>query len=146
MNLRTRLRPAKAFLVDPGLALGIAVAGVSIRRNYERRSLPDLLDRISRSRASRGGRRPTPLEIARQVDRLVPALFDDTWGPCVGRALLLFQVLWKGQYRAHIHFGVLTTPRVPLRGHAWVSLQGEPVGESVDPRGIYEETYRFPEG
>jgi len=145
MSLRRFLGPARAIVSDPGLALGILWAGISLRREYVRHPLPELLDRISSKRSLREGRRLEPKEIARQVDRLSPTLIDPDWGPCFGRALLLFQFLWRCRYRAQIHFGVLTDPREPLRGHAWVSLDGVPVGERIDPRGRYKETYCYPE-
>jgi len=145
MSLRSFLGPARAFLSDPGLSLGIMWAGIALRREYVRRPLPELLDRISRTRSMREGRRLAPKEIALQVDRIFPALLDPSWGPCFGRALLLFQFLWRGHYPARIHFGVMADPRAPLRGHAWVSLNGEPVEERIDPRGRYKETYCYPD-
>ena len=63
--------------------------------------------------------------------------------PCLLRSLALYGLLRRRGARVRIHFGVDPGSR-PLRGHGWLSVDGEVILEARDPCEIYVETYRHP--
>ncbi|MCB9679295.1 MAG: lasso peptide biosynthesis B2 protein [Alphaproteobacteria bacterium] len=65
---------------------------------------------------------------------------------CVVRSLILLRYLRRRGVPAVVVFGARRTAEKPIDGHAWVTIDGEPLAEATDPRPLYRETYRFPEG
>lgn len=62
---------------------------------------------------------------------------------CVPQSLILFRFLRGWGYPATLRFGArVEAGRV--KGHAWVDLDGEPVGQSHDPRSAYRVTFSYP--
>lgn len=92
----------------------------------------------------RGGAVP-PWRLARLIDGVLRRAYRHRPGYCVERSLLLFHLLRRGGHPARLCFGVVRAPEGRLAGHAWVTLDGEPVAEPVDPRTLYATTYASPE-
>ncbi len=61
-----------------------------------------------------------------------------TLNTCLTRSLVAYRLLSRHQ-GVGIHFGFRRASSRML-GHAWLSVGGEPAGESSDPRAIYVET------
>ena len=142
---------ARVLIRQPGdiaLALRIGMFFWTAALDLERRDLPAFLDRLRRSP------RPAARNLQSSVERITRlrqpwvrlALFRgrDT---CYTRALVLYRFLDAGPHRMRIHFGVEPgmDPKDRLRGHAWVTTDGEIV-EAPDPvrEGRVREIYVHP--
>jgi hypothetical protein len=109
-------------------------------------SLPTLLHRLTPA----GGHwtRPAPVEMERIVRLVVRLchlrlfrlpLFPRT---CLRQALTLYVVLTRLGYPVQIHFGVQKTGET-LHGHSWVTVQGQPVAERLQPT-CFSIVYSYP--
>lgn len=105
-------------------------------------SIPRLMTIYDARPAQPSRARLTPDRLAYLATLLVHLTLRDRY--CMKRSLLIFHFLRKWGYDASIHFGVERKEGV-LRGHAWIELNGEPVYESVDPRGLYATTFVYPD-
>src|SRR5580693_492480 len=96
-----------------------------------RRSLPDLLLALTPSAATA----PLPLPAAKRAisaaERVVRRIrgVPDT---CLYRSLARYQALRRAGHPARFVMA-LDTRAADIEGHAWVELDGEPVGETLDP-------------
>ncbi len=64
-------------------------------------------------------------------------------GSCLVRSLTLYYLGRRCGYSVQFHCGVRRAEGI-LTGHAWLSMNGEPILESADPRGINVVTYSYP--
>jgi hypothetical protein len=112
-------------------------------RMLERHSLPGLLGALTPKPSSRERARvPLPtvedalLAAERVVERL--RLVPDT---CLYRSLARYAVLRSAGHPVRFVMGL--SPRAPeITGHAWVELDGAPMGETVDDEMVI--TYAYP--
>lgn len=108
-------------------AVMVRLAAIAL---LDRRPLPAVLSALTpRSRLT------APRDVAEQVASSVErafervALLPDT---CLYRALARYAVLRRAGHAARFVMGL--DPRSPdIVGHAWVELDGEPVGETLAP-------------
>ena len=63
---------------------------------------------------------------------------------CLRQSLSLYRTLIRLGYPVEIHFGVLKDDK-SLHGHSWVTLQGEPLADTVRS-GIFKVVYSYPSG
>jgi hypothetical protein len=95
-----------------------------------RRSLPDVLTRITPR-----GTHPVPRDVAERAilasEKLVERLrvVPDT---CLYRSLARYAALRRAGHAARFVMGLDPKAR-DIEGHAWVELDGAPVGEEIDP-------------
>jgi hypothetical protein len=61
---------------------------------------------------------------------------------CLRQALALYYVLTRMGYPVTIHFGVAKTGEA-LDGHSWVTIQGQPVAERLQPER-WQTVYSYP--
>jgi len=109
---------------------------------YRRRALPELLQRLERTRSLC---ELPPEQMARIVRRIATLrLFRNRLFPrvCLRRALTGFALLSGRRWRPTFVIGVRTTP-AGLNAHSWITLDGCPLGEqrSVDDFRI---VYTYP--
>ena len=79
--------------------------------------------------------------IAMLVDRVAGGLRFPDQGNCLERSLVLFRLLGRAGARPRLVVGMRRTSG-QLAGHAWVSVDGDPVGErtpdDMTPIAIFE--------
>jgi hypothetical protein len=100
-----------------------------------------LLTRSPRGRAAR------PADVER-LDRLM-ALAPRVARPfvrtgCLTRGVTLFWFLRRAGLDVELRFGIDPADAGATDGHCWLSLDGEPFLEKVDPRPRFAEIYRLP--
>jgi transglutaminase superfamily protein len=124
--------------------IGVWLCGLPVRlRLY---SLPGLLQRLTEVRAPQTHHQPMELEtmvaLVIQLCHLRP--FRRSFFPraCLRQALALYYVLTRMGYPVTIHFGVAKT-REALDGHSWVTIQGQPVAERLQPEH-WQIVYSYP--
>lgn len=61
---------------------------------------------------------------------------------CLPRGLTLFWFLRRAGFDVELRFGL--DPTGASDGHCWLTLEGTPFLEKVDPRPRFPETYRLP--
>ncbi len=124
--------------------LGALTLSLRLRldRMLRRHSLPGLLGALTPERALRE-RVPLPtvedalLAAERVIERL--RVVPDT---CLYRSLARYAVLRSAGHPARFVMGL--SPRAPeITGHAWVELDGAPMGETVDDDMVI--TYAYPQ-
>jgi len=80
--------------------------------------------------------RPNPERQAR-VAELTTSVFRsdhrDRPGNCLDRSLVLYRYLSEAGADPRLMVGMRRGERDALRGHAWVTVEGEPVEESTEP-------------
>jgi hypothetical protein len=111
------------------------------------RTLPELLEQLTQ-REGQKVKRASPtleraIEIIVRVCHLHPfcgPLFPRT---CLRQALALYDMLTYLGYTVTIHFGILKMGE-ELRGHSWVTLDGEPLAENGDPGSCHRIVYSYP--
>lgn len=93
-----------------------------------------------------GARRPAEAVDPHRLAWLTRALLVRLYGAdfCMKQALVLFYFLRKGRHAVRLHFGVAKRGAT-LAGHAWVTLEGAPLAEAVDPRATYATTFAYPD-
>jgi hypothetical protein len=128
------------FLVDR-LALGARAVAARLRAPalLGRRSLPDVLAALAPPHADRAVPRAVAEAAALDSERLVGRLrvVPDT---CLYRSLARWVVLRRAGHAAR--FVMALDPRSrEIEGHAWVELDGEPVGEALEPGLAVTFTY-----
>jgi hypothetical protein len=62
---------------------------------------------------------------------------------CLTRGITLFWFLRRAGVDVELTFGV-DPVALDGEGHCWLTLDGEPFLEKVDPRARFTETYRLP--
>ncbi|MFT3775555.1 MAG: lasso peptide biosynthesis B2 protein [Minicystis sp.] len=142
------------FLVDRfRLGARAVAARLQAVALLDRRSLPEVLsgltpvpdgaDSISAKRPCRGSR-VVPRDVVEAViaasEQVIERLrvVPDT---CLYRALARYAVLRRAGHPARFVMGL--DPRASdISGHAWVEIDGEPVGETLDP-GL-TVTFQYP--
>lgn len=148
LGIVQRLRNLAQEPGDTTLALYIGVFLWRLPRQMDRMPLPRLLDRLS------AGARPDEPDVRRAAQRI--ARLRQPWlnlsllrnrSTCYMRALTLYRFLPARERTLRIHFGV--EPGIDsadrLRGHAWVTVDGE-IFEPPDPliAGRVREIYCHP--
>ena len=133
--MATRLR----FLIT---AFQVFVILLALPIGYRNRSLPELLQRLERTR---GLCELPPEQVARIVRRIATlAVFRNRLFPrvCLRRALTGFAMLSGGRCPPTFVIGVRTTPD-GINAHSWLNLEGCPLAErrSVDDFRI---VYTYP--
>ena len=124
--------------------VGVWLCGLPIR--WRMHSLPNLLQHLTpvRGRAPRRG--PLELEQAVRIVRRICRLrcFRGRLFPqaCLRQALALYHLLSRLSYPVEIHFGVYKIGET-LRGHSWVTVDGQPVAERISPEALHT-IYSFP--
>jgi transglutaminase superfamily protein len=120
------------------------LCGLPIRwRTY---SLPTLLHHLTPRRKLGSGRDPWKLDqvvcIVRRLCRL--RCFGGPLFPqvCLRQALTLYHFLSLLGYPVAIHVGVYKAGEA-LRGHSWVTVEGQPVAECLPPQAL-QVIYSFP--
>ncbi|MGI9077173.1 MAG: lasso peptide biosynthesis B2 protein [Gemmatimonadaceae bacterium] len=78
-----------------------------------------------------------PVVLARRVDRWLGVGRGPWKSTCLTRSLVLYTMLRQHGLRPRVHIGVAGNSS-KFAGHAWVTLNGEPVGEPAE--GL--ETFR----
>ena len=123
--------------------LGALTLSLRLRldRLLKRHSLPGLLGALTPTRSS-SERIPLPavedalLAAERMIERL--RVVPDT---CLYRSLARYAVLRSAGYPARFVMGL--SPRAPeITGHAWIELDGAPMGETLDDDMVI--TYAYP--
>lgn len=113
---------------------------VRLDRMLQRRSLPGLLDSLTPKGTSTRVPLPTvedALLAAEKVARRLRVVPDT----CLYRALARYAVLRRAGHPARFVMGL--SPRAPeITGHAWVELDGAPMGETLDDDLVI--TYAYP--
>lgn len=107
----------------------------------ERRPLPDVLSALTPA-ASRAVPREVVEAAVASAERLIERLhvLPDT---CLYRALSRYSVLRRAGHGAR--FVMALDPKASeISGHAWVEIDGEPVGETIEP-GL-TVTFCYPKG
>jgi hypothetical protein len=94
-----------------------------------------------------GYRSPSSDEVER-LDRLT-ALAPRVAHPlvrhgCLTRGVTLFWFLRRAGLDVELRFGVDPGGESTTHGHCWLTLNGEPYLERLDPRPRFVETYRIP--
>jgi hypothetical protein len=92
-------------------------------------------------------RPPSPAEVAR-LEQLI-ALAPRVGRPlvrsgCLTRGVTLFWFLRRAGLDVELRFGIDPRNKNAADGHCWLSLDGEPFLEKVDPRPRFAELYRLP--
>jgi len=123
-------------------ALQASVILLALPIGYRKRSLPELLERLERTRSLC---ELPPEQVARIVRRIANlSLFRKRWFPrvCLRRALTGFALLSGRRWRPTFVIGVRTTPD-GINAHSWLNLEGCPLAErrSVDDFRI---VYTYP--
>lgn len=134
------------FFREPGdflLALSIGRFLWSIPADVDRADLPSVLARLDSARSSRTGGVERITRLLQPWLRLGPLRARDN---CYVWALALYRFLDPGGDELRIHFGVEARPAGErLRGHAWITLNGEAVGAPEPVRaGAVREMYSHP--
>ena len=137
-----RARVLRASICSPADAwLAVRMVGWRLVLPVLKRTLP--LPRLARlmwapasSRARDPGREEQIATLARGLSgrRRDGSRFDN----CLERSLVAYRFLSRAGAEPELVVGV--TRDEPVRGHAWVRLDGEPVGDSVDE---FEEMTAF---
>jgi len=126
------------FLLDRVTLGARAVAArIEAAALLDRRPLPAVLVALTPGHASLppAASRAVPLDVAEAVIAASERLFErlrllpDT---CLYRALARYAVLRRAGHPARFVMG-LDPKAADIVGHAWVELDGEPVGEAVEP-------------
>jgi glycosyltransferase involved in cell wall biosynthesis len=128
---------------DVPLSLSIGRFVWSIPADLDRADLPSVLAQLDRARLPRSGGIERITRLLQPWLRLRPLRGRDT---CYVRALSLYRFLDAGSDELRIHLGVETRPAGQrLRGHAWITLNGEAVGAPEPVRtGAVREIYSHP--
>lgn len=62
---------------------------------------------------------------------------------CLERSLLLYRFLGAQERTPELRIGFVRDGSASLVGHAWVTIDGEPVGEADHPSQLYDELLAF---
>jgi hypothetical protein len=104
-------------------------------------SLPDLLDALGGEQG-----KPKPLEVVEQgVTRSQSLIGRFHLAPdtCLFRSLARYALLRRAGHPVRFVMGLDPTKKSELVGHAWLELDGVPLGEEVDP--ALAVTFSYPE-
>ncbi len=139
----SELMPAHRRLPGSGLPLWLAVGHFLVRApaRLARSELPPFLARVATQ--PRDGANFIRIErLLRRWLRLFPLRSRDT---CYLRSLVLFRFIDPRGGDLCVHFGVdEPRPGDRLHGHAWVSLDGQPLNPPATlAEGRLREIYRF---
>ena len=130
------LRPREALLLVQMVAMVSALA--VLQRTV---SLPRLVRLFDVRRPRREGRL-SPQRLAWLASGLLRRIFGQDF--CMPRSLVLFHFMRKWAYPVRLHFGIAKQGS-KLKGHAWVTLDGEPFAEHGDPRETFKTVYTYPD-
>ena len=64
-------------------------------------------------------------------------------GDCLARGMTLYYFLCRMGYPVTLEFGVGDVGG-RIEGHCWLVMDGEPILESRDPRGVFREIFSIP--
>jgi hypothetical protein len=127
------MRPAAARSLFDWLSLRARAVEARLRASalIDRRSLPGLLAALTPGVAARVVPLPIAEEAALASERLFSrlGLLPDT---CLYRSLARYAVLRRAGHPARFCMG-LDPKAAEILGHAWVEIDGEPVGETLEP-------------
>ncbi len=132
----------RASLLDAQIAARAVMTRLRLPWLVRRLPLPATLEAISP--------RSTPSAKAAPVERVERALARSQWlvqrmrvvpNTCLYRALARYAMLRRAGHSARFVMG-LDPRRADVLGHAWVELDGRPLGEDVDPHLVV--TYSYP--
>ena len=106
-----------------------------------------MLVRLVRSRASGRGRQPGPDEQLVTFARWSCRLTTSSRGNCLARGLVLYRYLGAVGAQPELRVGFRRGDAGRVLGHAWVVVDGQPVGEDVTALAPFEVTVAFgPDG
>lgn len=144
-TLRRRLWPVRELHGPRELALFAYVSGFAATVPLLMRlPLPRMAAIVTRPPR----RRETPPLHAERLARLVS--FATTMAHpivrpgCLTRGVTLFWFLRRAGVDVELRFGVEAPGDGAADGHCWLTLNGEPFLETVDPRPRFTEVYRLP--
>jgi Transglutaminase-like superfamily len=118
-----RLAPWERKVVAEGLVLNVLFAKVTARRGF--RCAQGLAERL-------GGRSTRPHHDPARIAQLVAHAAPLTATTCVPRSLTTFTLLRRDGHQPTVRFGVDPAVIDLLDAHAWVEVDGRPVGENDD--------------
>jgi hypothetical protein len=105
----------------------------------DRMPLPDLVRSFERPpRSSRAGIDPARLIVLTSAAFRRLGIQDF----CVPLSLLAFSRVTRWGYRPEIVFGIAKDGE-RLHGHAWIEIDGSPVGEATSPYLIFRKTFSY---
>jgi Transglutaminase-like superfamily len=87
------------------------------------------------------GAKSEPSEIGREQSRIVRIAAKRVGATCLPRSIVLARRLRDGGLHPSVRIGVAELPKIGMAAHAWVELNGQPVGEdasSFAPFGVEE--------
>jgi Transglutaminase-like superfamily len=98
---------------------------------------------------TRAPRRPPPsaaeIERFERLIALAPQVARPLVRPgCLTRGVTLFWFLRRAGLDVELRFGLDPGDEQATDGHCWLSLDGQPFLEKVDPRSRFAELYRLP--
>jgi hypothetical protein len=111
------------------------------------RPLPKLLQHLTPEKVHE--RRKASLTLDRLVQIVVRVchfrLFRSRLFPlaCMRQSLMVYSILTDLGYPVKIYFGIAKVGE-QLRGHSWVTVNGQPVGEREDPSTCHRIVYSYP--
>jgi len=126
--------------------LELVLRAISLRLGLpfwmERESLPSLLERLSR-----GPLEPAPLDLVEEALSRADVLAQHAPfvpSTCLYRSLARYALLCRSGFSAAFVMGIekKTRDQGDLKGHAWVEIDGTPLGEEIDAGLVV--TYRYP--
>jgi hypothetical protein len=120
------------FFLDR-VTLGVRALAVRLRAPalLDRSALPAALSALTPSGASRAVPRDVAEQAIEASERLCARLFLVP-NTCLYRSLARYAVLRRAGHPARFVLG-LDPEAGEILGHAWVELDGEPVGETIEP-------------
>jgi hypothetical protein len=82
------------------------------------------------------------------VDRRLARPLVMAYRPCLRRGLVLFHMLQLADLPARLHFGLYPKRQVAdaFRGHCWVTVNGDCIGEPPEPSLTVIWTHEGPAG
>ena len=84
-----------------------------------------------------------PARILSLVERVLARNIGPLQPGCYRRSLLGFRELRRSGFPARVFFGIRENGDA-LDGHAWIEVEGLPLGETADPREAFRMVYTYP--
>lgn len=126
------------------LALQITVLMILIRMGLRWLPLPRLLQYLSTSRRTEPENFPRLQQAASYTDRILRLFPYNEKGNCLPRSLILYVMAARCGYHVKFHCGVRKSDN-GLDGHAWLTVNGQPLLESTKQSEGMVETFSHPQ-
>jgi hypothetical protein len=140
--MRTTLAEPKT-MKKGWLALHAVGVMVTLRWALPRVNLPDLLQRLQPSRPPAYPDYPRFGKASQYIEVLLRRYPFPLSGQCLPRALMRYYFATRCGLPVRFHCGVCQDGD-RLEGHAWITVDGRPFREAVNPETIYAITFSFP--